>query len=33
MVCEELLTGDHLRKEGIKSKLCISMLEIYNEKI
>lgn len=33
MICDELLNGDCLRQEGVKSKLQISMLEIYNEKV
>ena len=33
LVCEELLTGDSLKQPNVKSKLSISMLEIYNERI
>lgn len=33
MVCEEMFSGDSLKQKDVKSKLSISMLEIYNEKI
>ena len=33
MICDELLNGTSLKENDFKSKIFISMLEIYNEKI